>query len=159
MSDPKLTFTLTQRLKPAVQCSNGFSYVGNGTSKEFNRFRCSLRACNASLKTRVSDNALVGDTLPSHTHGNGLLRRAEDSVIEKYSAGIKPKHVLIEMRTNMLGSVELNSIWQTFYNLSYILLRTEYTLCPESSDPFYIVSYYINWVTTSWTYSINKDNL
>ena len=31
------------------------------------------------------------------------------------------------------------------------------TVCPRSSDPFYIVSYYIKWVTTSWTYSINKD--
>ena len=33
-------------------------------------------------------------------------------------------------------------------------------LCPGSSNPFY--SYYIKWVTTSWTYSIdgkteNKD--
>ena len=28
-----------------------------------------------------------------------------------------------------------------------------HTVCPTSSDPFYIVSYYIRWVTTSWTYS------
>ena len=28
------------------------------------------------------------------------------------------------------------------------------TVCPGSSDPFYIVSYYIKWVTTSWTYSM-----
>ena len=28
------------------------------------------------------------------------------------------------------------------------------TVCPGSSDPFYIVSYYIKWVTTSWTHSI-----
>ena len=28
------------------------------------------------------------------------------------------------------------------------------TLCPRSSDPFYIVSYYIKWVTTSWTHSM-----
>ena len=28
------------------------------------------------------------------------------------------------------------------------------TVCPRSSsDPFYIVSYYITWVTTSWTHS------
>ena len=25
------------------------------------------------------------------------------------------------------------------------------TVCPRSSDPFYIVTYYIKWVTTSWT--------
>ena len=26
-------------------------------------------------------------------------------------------------------------------------------MCPRSSDPFYIVSDYIKWVTTSWTHS------
>ena len=26
------------------------------------------------------------------------------------------------------------------------------TVCPGGSDPFYIVSYYIKWVTTSWTH-------
>ena len=30
------------------------------------------------------------------------------------------------------------------------------TACPRSSDPFYLLSYYIKWVTTSWTYSIIK---
>ena len=30
------------------------------------------------------------------------------------------------------------------------------TVCPRSSDPIYIVSYYIKWVTTSWTYSIHQ---
>ena len=29
-----------------------------------------------------------------------------------------------------------------------------HTVCPGSSDPFYIVTYYIKWVTTSWTDSI-----
>ena len=28
-----------------------------------------------------------------------------------------------------------------------------YTICPRNSDPFYIVSCYIKWVTTSWAYS------
>ena len=27
-----------------------------------------------------------------------------------------------------------------------------YTVCPRSSDQFYIVSYYIKWVSTSWTF-------
>ena len=27
-------------------------------------------------------------------------------------------------------------------------------MCPGSGDPFYIVSYHIKWVTTSWTHSI-----
>ena len=29
-------------------------------------------------------------------------------------------------------------------------------MCPRSSDPFYIVSYNIKWVTTSWTNNIHK---
>ena len=28
-----------------------------------------------------------------------------------------------------------------------------YTVCPRSSDPLYVVTYYIKRVTTSWTYS------
>ena len=31
------------------------------------------------------------------------------------------------------------------------------TVCPRSSHPFHIVSYYMKWVTTSWTYSIYKQ--
>ena len=38
-------------------------------------------------------------------------------------------------------------------------LLLSYTICPRSSDPFYIVSYYIKWVTTFWTYSKSKCNL
>ena len=26
------------------------------------------------------------------------------------------------------------------------------TVCPRISDPFYIVTYYIKWLTTSWTH-------
>ena len=32
-----------------------------------------------------------------------------------------------------------------------------YTVCPKSSDPSYIVSYFIKWVTTSWTDSASKN--
>ena len=34
-----------------------------------------------------------------------------------------------------------------------------YTVCPGSSDPFYVLTYYIKWVTTSWTYSILNFHL
>ena len=34
-----------------------------------------------------------------------------------------------------------------------------YTIFPGSSDPFYIVSYYIKWVTTSWTHSTSASVL
>ena len=33
------------------------------------------------------------------------------------------------------------------------LSKKYYTVCPGSSDPFYVVSYNIKWVTTSWTHS------
>ena len=37
-------------------------------------------------------------------------------------------------------------------------LKKYTTVWPRSSDSFYIVTYYIKWVTTSWTYSkfLNK---
>ena len=37
------------------------------------------------------------------------------------------------------------------------LIKDIFEICPVSSDPFYIVTYYIKWVTTSWTYSIYQD--
>ena len=44
----------------------------------------------------------------------------------------------------------------SFIGLKIIQLRVpeSHTLCPRSSDPFYVVSYNMKWVTTSWTYSI-----
>ena len=32
-----------------------------------------------------------------------------------------------------------------------IRTQNKLTVCPRSSDPFYIVTYYIKWVSTSWT--------
>ena len=37
-----------------------------------------------------------------------------------------------------------------------MVLILDGTICPRSSDPFYIVNYYINWVTTSWTHSSSE---
>ena len=34
-------------------------------------------------------------------------------------------------------------------------LHQHNTICPGSSDPFYIVTYYMKLVTTSWTHSIS----
>ena len=41
-------------------------------------------------------------------------------------------------------------IWQIN---SIVIWGEETTVCPGSSDPFYVVTYYIELVTTSWTYS------
>ena len=35
-------------------------------------------------------------------------------------------------------------------------INDRYTVCPSSSDPFYIVGYHVKWVTTSWAHSISK---
>ena len=37
--------------------------------------------------------------------------------------------------------------------------RINCTVCPRSSDPFYIVSYYIKCVTTSWTHCRAKPRV
>ena len=37
---------------------------------------------------------------------------------------------------------------------SNLAILKQATICPGSSEPFYIVTYCINWITTSWTYSI-----
>ena len=37
-----------------------------------------------------------------------------------------------------------------------MVLTLDGTVCPGSSAPFFIVSYYIKWVTTSWTHSSSE---
>ena len=45
--------------------------------------------------------------------------------------------------------------WDMIWNITWRLFcqYTNRTVCPGSSDPFYVVTIYIKWVTTSWTYS------
>ena len=47
-------------------------------------------------------------------------------------------------------------LWMSLTNiLSFwtMVLIEDGTICLRSSDPFYIVNYYIKWATTSWTHS------
>ena len=44
--------------------------------------------------------------------------------------------------------------WHWRHWAKYWLNNVIKTVCPSSSDPFHIVTYYIKWVTTSWTHSI-----
>ena len=55
----------------------------------------------------------------------------------------------------------LRSIDISVENKEYVLnsLAIYCTVCPGSSDPFYIVSYYLKWVTTSWTHSLSEKSL
>ena len=34
----------------------------------------------------------------------------------------------------------------------------EHTICPGSSDPFYVVTYYIKWITTLFGHIVEKEN-
>ena len=45
-----------------------------------------------------------------------------------------------------------------FYCWIYKWRRENHTGCPGSSDPFYVVTWYIKWNTTSWTH-INRKTL
>ena len=42
--------------------------------------------------------------------------------------------------------------FKTSKNLKQLIVTKTSTICPRSSYPFYIVRYYIKWVTTSGTY-------
>ena len=48
-------------------------------------------------------------------------------------------------------------MYQKVGDLFICTINRIYTACPRSIYPFYIVCYYIKWVTTSWTYSISDD--
>ena len=57
---------------------------------------------------------------------------------------------------NFLKTITKKTKTLEMYNLSFHFhfISQSYTVCPGSSDPLYIVTYYIKWVTTSWTHSI-----
>ena len=41
-----------------------------------------------------------------------------------------------------------------FHKFIWLLLKISTTYCvSKNSDPFYVVTYYIKWVTTSWKHS------
>ena len=42
--------------------------------------------------------------------------------------------------------------------MGHYFLDIYYTVCPRSSDPSYGVTYYIKWVTNSWTYSLTQKD-
>ena len=52
--------------------------------------------------------------------------------------------------------LDMNSWRKGYYNVIFLIFLSlriiSYTVCPRSSDPFYIVTNYTIWVTTSWTY-------
>ena len=41
----------------------------------------------------------------------------------------------------------------------YFLCNRKIIVCPRSLDPFYMVSYYMKWLTTSWTHSTTRGRI
>ena len=54
-------------------------------------------------------------------------------------------------------AVEIKGGWEDGHRRK--ILKSTGTVCPRSYGPFYIVTYYIEWVTTSWTYSMSSKLL
>ena len=85
MEAPSLTFGTTTKGRPMAQDKNNYTYVSNNASSAIKYWKCSVKACPARIRTRVSSSNLVG-TLPTHLHENRFLKRA---VREKENAVIK----------------------------------------------------------------------
>ena len=106
---PTITLSVSQRGKEVLIDSNQFKYCYKEQSKKSKTWRCSDRSCNAKIYTDKLTGALKNTELPSHNHGNGLLKKIaqeeQKKVIDKYSAmpGVSPKSVLQEISTNVLS--------------------------------------------------------
>ena len=100
----------TQRGKPSLVDINIFSYTTNGSTASTQNCRCAQRKCGATLTTRKSTGNLVGENLPSHNHGNKLMRKVAHITKKavasnsKYAEvhGATPAAVVQEISTNML---------------------------------------------------------
>ena len=105
-----INVTKTTKGKPSIRDKNHFYYVKNGQgSSQTNHWRCANRQCNATLKTRKSTENLVGETLPTHAHGNQLLkeqaRNTENEVLAQYAAAdAVPSTIMQEISSKMLSS-------------------------------------------------------
>ena len=84
-----LQASTTQRGKPSLVDINNFSYTTHGSTASTQYWRCAQRKCGATLTTRKSTGNLVGENLPSHNHGNKLMRKVacitEKAVVSKYA--------------------------------------------------------------------------
>ena len=59
----------------------------------------------------------------------------------------------IDLLIFLIGLWDGRTKWirETSSLLFYMKTSICSTVCPRSSDPFYTVTYYIKWITTSWT--------
>ena len=71
---------------------------------------------------------------------NSMLGRV-DNLVVCYAA--RDQHQFPVGRTNAKLLIII------CYIFSFLFINS--TICPRSSDPFHIVTYYIKWITNSWT--------
>ena len=70
----------------------------------------------------------------------------------KKNESVRKLHVCYLCATVCKATVVVNVYASSTEQLGITLYYKAFTVCPGSSDQIYIVTYYIKWVTTSWTY-------
>ena len=68
-----LNASTSRKGSPAITDINKLKYVRNGDRQHTTNWRCSVRKCPATIRTRKSTGNLVGDSPRQHNHGNKLL--------------------------------------------------------------------------------------
>ena len=64
------------------------------------------------------------------------------------------RHNIMDNQNLLFSTVFTKQVFGFNNSAQFLLiLSMGNTICPRSSDPYCIVSYYIKWVTTSWTYN------
>ena len=76
-----------------------------------------------------------------------VLAKKNYLVLYIYGYGCNP-------RTACLKSILQNDLRERIYREKKV-----FTVYPRSSDPFCVITYYIKWVTTSWTHSMREPAL
>ena len=111
-------------LKQCYYCAN------MGTFKFFfDQMRTKMFLCIFRMHL-ISDIAEISDIL---AEGLQLLQKKRTSY-QAYSF--------------ILKGLFIDFIWTyTFLKVFFLMFSLHFTVCPKSNDPFYIVTYYINWVT------------
>ena len=105
-----IRLTQTSRGKDAIIDRNYHRYTKNSSGKAVNYWACANRSCSARISTRKSTGRLVGESIPTHDHGNQLLRRMakdhESEVLDNLAnvPAATTKAVLQQISTNILAS-------------------------------------------------------
>ena len=95
----------------------------------------------AVYMTQDSGTAIMGSGSASGEN------RAQDAIINALDSPLLNDNKISGCK-NVLLSLQSK---QTFNKPFLIWVPSRNTVCPRSRDPLFIVTYYIKWVTSSWT--------